>query len=147
MEEKDFSEIDLSKLNAWERCCSFFWNIFYSFLIINEIDVVIKDLNIMTYNLLSNDLENFTTTTTKTSNTKDNIINLLEKQQNFIIDNNVYSVSQNFIGIKIEETKDEIKIIFYYFTNDLDAKSEIDSWTDSGIDQKRTYLFFSIFDD
>lgn len=144
MEEKSLANIDSSKLNAWERCCTVFWNIFYSFLIINEFDITIKDLNIMTYNLLSNDLENFITSAEKTSNKKNNIINLIEKQQNFIINDKTYIIPQNFMGIKLEEGDTEIKITFYYLFNES-VMTEDPTAEDPTTEDGPMYLFFSLF--
>jgi len=49
----DMKDIKITKkeVAVWEKTCSIFWNLFYSFLILNDYKIIIKDLNLENNNL------------------------------------------------------------------------------------------------
>lgn len=110
----ELTTIEKEKLQNWEKDCNEFWNMFYSFLILNDLNLIIKDLNISNQNQIFNDLESFIYKIPQSSSLTDDIINIITKKQEFKINDFFYSVPQNFLEMQLKEENNQLKIVFYY---------------------------------
>ena len=119
-------KIDLNEIDFWQQRCNDFWNLFYSYLILNQYNINILNLNFYTGESGTGEsgTDSFVNKLKVQEETIQNdCINLLLQKQQFEINNQYYEIPQNFLGIEFCETNSLIQILFYYF----DEKEQTDN--------------------
>ena len=128
-------DFQIDKIDFWQQRCSDFWNLFYSYLILNQYNINISNLNFYTGESGTGEsgtgesgTDSFVNKLKVQEETIQNdCINLLLQKQQFEINNQYYEIPQNFLGIEFEETESMIKILFYYFDeNEQEEDAELD---------------------